>query len=196
MMTQECGNCGKSFSTKMRRCPFCGVKRTKPVLRTVPLCPRCKIDTETNDFSGETIDICPSCFGLWLDTREFRKLTSQRHVILDQSIPYDEYQPPPRRNKVEYLPCPVCDDIMTPGNFKKISGVIINTCGDHGVWLDAGELDLIRAFVADGGLDRTQDHEITHNQEAIKSLDTRLSDVEFMQKLLHHWKFKRWMFSK
>jgi len=142
------------------------------------------------------LDVCPSCHGLWLDTREFRKLTSQRNVILDPTIPYDEYQPPPHREKVEYLPCPVCDAIMTPGNFKKISGVIINMCGDHGVWLDAGELELIRAFVADGGLDRAQDYDIVLNQEAIKSLDTCLSDVEFMQKLLHHWKFKRWMFSK
>ena len=68
-------------------------------------------------------------------------------------------------------------------------------CRDHGIWLDTGELEQMRCFVANGGLDRYRDKEILINSESIKSLDTRLSDVEFMQKLLHHWKFKRWIFS-
>ena len=112
-----------------------------------------------------------------------------------ETIPYDFHRKPLLHEK-GYLPCPMCDSLMVRRNFKKISGVIIDICRDHGVWLEAGELQQIRCFVANGGLDEYQDREIVLNQEAIKSLDTRLSDVEFMQKALHHWKFKRWMFSK
>ena len=84
---------------------------------------------------------------------------------------------------------------MVRKQFKHISGVLIDICRDHGVWLDAGELSTIRAFVANGGLDKVRDRDIEVNRLAIDSLDTRLKDVEFMQKLLHHWKAKRWFFS-
>ena len=78
--------------------------------------------------------------------------------------------------------------------FCGISGIILDVCRDHGVWLDAGELEQVRCFVANGSLQQAQDHDIFVNQEAIASLDNRLSDVDFMQKLLHHWNLKRFIF--
>jgi len=195
MDQHTCKTCGKSFSEKMFRCPFCGADYVREAVNAAPICPNCGIETVTHDYRGNDLDMCPQCNGLWLDRSEFRRLTSERDVYADETLP-SEFHREPLPEEVRYLKCPLCNSLMVRRNFKKISGVIIDVCRHHGVWLEAGELQQIRAFVANGGLDELRDREILANAEAIKSLDTRLSDVEFMQKLLHHWKFKRWMFSK
>ena len=78
--------------------------------------------------------------------------------------------------------------------FRKISGVLINTCRDHGVWLDPGELVQIRCFIANGGLQDYQDREIMKNKEEIQHLASKLDDVKFMQRVLHFWNIKYWIF--
>jgi hypothetical protein len=52
----------------------------------------------------------------------------------------------------------------------------------------------IRHFIADGGMDRSLDREITRNREAIKELATTVKDVNFTQRLIHFWNPKRWLF--
>lgn len=37
-------------------------------------------------------------------------------------------------------PCPVCGSIM---NMTQVEGVTVDTCEEHGIWLDRGELELI-----------------------------------------------------
>jgi Zn-finger nucleic acid-binding protein len=54
--------------------------------------------------------------------------------------------------KVVYLKCPDCSRHMHRRNFGRASGVIIDECHDHGVWLDCDELGKIAAFVASGGV--------------------------------------------
>ncbi|MBT4485351.1 MAG: hypothetical protein HOC71_16920 [Candidatus Latescibacteria bacterium] len=190
-----CIHCGKSFSAQMRQCPFCGSEHIKESIKENPVCPRCGIILEHYDYRGNDIDLCPECSGLWLDNREFKKLTSERDVFKDDSLPY-EYIKKPLPHEDTYLKCPMCETLMVRRNFRKISGILIDVCRDHGIWLDAGELEQIRCFIANGGLAEHHDKEIFMNREAIESLDTRLNDAEFMQKLLHHWNFKRWMFSR
>jgi Zn-finger nucleic acid-binding protein len=55
---------------------------------------------------------------------------------------------------------------MNRKNFAKISGVIIDECKPHGIWLDGGELELIRTFIADGGLERAQNKQIEKNSHS------------------------------
>jgi Zn-finger nucleic acid-binding protein len=116
-----------------------------------------------------------------------------RDVYKDETIP-DEYQRKPVPREDAYLPCPVCAGLMPRKNFRRISGVLIDICRDHGVWLDAGELEQIRCFIANGGLDTVRDADILANREEIESMKTSLRDVEFMQKVLHPRNFKRWIF--
>jgi len=82
---------------------------------------------------------------------------------------------------------------MPRKNFRRISGVLIDVCRDHGVWLDAGELEQIRCFIANGGLERSQDKEILENRMELKSLAERVADVQTMQKILHRWDIRRWL---
>ena len=39
---------------------------------------------------------------------------------------------------------------MARRNYRKKSGVIIDTCSEHGVWLDADELEQIAGFILSG----------------------------------------------
>jgi Zn-finger nucleic acid-binding protein len=54
--------------------------------------------------------------------------------------------------------------MMSRRNFKSISGVLIDSCLHCGVWLDKGELQSIRNFVASGGLDKAQDKKLARHE--------------------------------
>lgn len=83
---------------------------------------------------------------------------------------------------------------MNRKNFGRISGVMIDKCGRHGVWLDAGELEKIRHFIADGGMERSRDREIVKNRDQIRDLASTVRDINFTQRLIHFWNPKRWLF--
>jgi Zn-finger nucleic acid-binding protein len=42
------------------------------------------------------------------------------------------------------LACPKCNGVMHPVNYSYSSGIIIDRCADHGIWLDRGELDKVQ----------------------------------------------------
>jgi len=84
---------------------------------------------------------------------------------------------------------------MNRKNFGRISGVIVDECGDHGIWLDAGELQKIQHFIADGGLETAQDREVEQIRTELREVAAKLSQVSFTQKLIHFWNPKRWLFT-
>jgi len=61
--------------------------------------------------------------------------------------------------RVRYLKCPCCGTLMSRSNFSKCSGVVIDTCREHGVWFDRDELVRIVRFIRDGGMDAAREKE-------------------------------------
>lgn len=53
---------------------------------------------------------------------------------------------------VRYRKCPRCHGVMNRRNFAAHSGVIIDECPTHGLFLDPGEFEAIETFVRLGGL--------------------------------------------
>ena len=194
MNTIKCKFCDKDFNKKMRYCPFCGGGHKKEIVHQTPICPRCKCELTNQGYRRTTLAVCPECSGLWMDAREFKQLTSERDVYADDTVAY-EFNRKPFPEEKEYLPCVRCDSLMWRKNFRKISGVLIDICHDHGMWLDAGELEQIRCFIANGGLDESQDKDFMMNKQEIESIAGRVKEVEFMQKVLHRWNIKHWIFS-
>ncbi|MBN2406205.1 MAG: zf-TFIIB domain-containing protein [Elusimicrobia bacterium] len=193
--TKKCRFCGKEFSSGMRMCPFCGGESRKPVIKNEPVCPRCDEKLSIYEYRDTELDICPKCSGIWLDVHEFRKLSSERDTYSDPSIP-DTYIKKPLTGEVKYLPCVRCGSLMARRIFKKISGVLYDECPDHGVWLDAGELEQIRCFVANGGLEQYQEflnHRIQKNHRDIQKLAGTVNNVKFMQQMMHLYKPKYWL---
>lgn len=191
--TKKCNYCGKDISVKYNVCPFCGGHLHDRVETASPICPRCKVTLKLYLADGEEYDICPKCGGLWLDRGEFR-LVTREHDVYRKEDDMGEYLREPSKDTVEYIPCVRCGKLMNRKNFAKISGVIIDECGMHGVWLDAGELEKIRHFIADGGLEKAQDVEIEKVKTELKELETKVDQTALTHKILHFWNIKRWLF--
>ncbi len=190
----QCGHCGRDVNPKVAHCPFCGGSVLVPPINNEPACPRCSADLEIHSNDGMEVDICPACGGIWLDKGDFRMATAESNVYRDFKLT-EEYSRPSISNDFSYINCVRCNKLMLRENFKRISGVMIDRCGRHGVWLDAGELEKIRHFIADGGLDRAQNKDIARNRQELKDLAMTVKEIDFSHKLLHRFNFKRIFFS-
>jgi Zn-finger nucleic acid-binding protein len=189
-MTTSCTHCRKPLNERNRICPHCGGENVKQPAGTTLLCPRCGSSLEENEYRGSIIDTCPECAGLWLDAEEFGYHASERDTFADPTIPR-AYRKKPFKEKKGYLRCVRCDALMVRRNFRKISGVLIDICRDHGVWLDAGELEQIRCFIANDGLNKSQDKGISANSIAISKLASEITDLNTLFKTLNKWDVKR-----
>ena len=101
------------------------------------------------------IDRCPTCLGIFLDTGELDAIVretvpSVRHVNMEK-LKQLKREMLDYNKTVSYRACAVCGKLMNRENYGKFSGVIVDRCREHGVYLDAGELQLIQRWVAAGG---------------------------------------------
>ncbi|UCD70522.1 MAG: zf-TFIIB domain-containing protein [Syntrophobacterales bacterium] len=191
----KCPHCGGKVNVKSTICPHCGGRRPSLMgKKRKPMCPRCNVFLNHFSYRNRDLDICPQCGGVWLDRGEFKDLTREGDVYQSQVVPKG-YIRGPIRDSIQYIPCIRCGALMNRKNFAKISGVIIDECKAHGVWLDGGELERIRTFIADGGLERAQDKEIEKNRQALRELASNVSGVQFSQRMIHFWNPKRWIFT-
>ena len=126
-----------------------------------------------------------------MDKGEFHHATRESAVYRREN---SQEKPLKSPGPAGYIPCVRCGKLMNRKNFGRISGVIVDECGAHGVWLDAGEMERIRQFILDGGLERSQDREIEKNREVIRDVASKLQHVAFTQRLIHFWNPKRWFF--
>jgi len=191
----KCGQCGREINSKSAVCPFCGAKTGDEKISLEPRCPRCGVPLRPELKNNIEIDICPQCGGLWLDQGEFHLVTAESTVYREEKLE-EEYIRPVLPDTIEYIPCVRCGKLMVRKNYARISGVIIDECGRHGIWLDSGEMEKIRHFILDGGLEKAQFKELEQNRQAIRDLAEEVSDVAFTQKLIHFWNWKRWFFTK
>ncbi len=106
---------------------------------------------------GIEIDICGDCGGIWLDVGELDTLLAEVAVAPEpadrQTLRREVHvHTIDSQLGVEYRKCPRCATVMMRRNFGGISGVIIDECSVHGVFLDAGELEALETFIRLGGL--------------------------------------------
>jgi len=191
--TKPCNHCGKSIHVQFAVCPQCGGRIQDRIDPLPPVCPRCEVSLTQHVQDDEEVDLCPQCGGMWLDRREFKRTTRESAVYRDADLDKEFVRTPPG-DPLQYIPCVRCGQVMNRKNFARISGVIIDECGQHGVWLDAGEIEKIRLFIADGGLEQAQDKKIEANRGELRALATKVDQVAFSHKLLHFWNVKRWLF--
>ncbi|MBA4372005.1 MAG: hypothetical protein C0402_03995 [Thermodesulfovibrio sp.] len=189
----SCTHCGKQVNPTSMYCPFCGGRVQSGQTIDNPACPRCGTALDCKKQGEVEIDQCPGCSGLWLDRGEFNVLTAESTVYREEKLS-EEYARPGISGKIEYIPCVRCGKLMIHKNYGRISGVIIDECANHGVWLDSGELQKIRHFILDGGLEKEQFREIEQNRQELRDLAQQVDDVAFSHKLIHYWNWKRWFF--
>jgi len=101
------------------------------------------------------IERCPNCLGLFFDPGELETLL-EKSVSHVYDIDYSRLQELSRLKRhqdypVTYIKCPVCKKLMNRINFGAQSGVILDKCRYHGVWLDGGELRQLLEWTKAGG---------------------------------------------
>ena len=110
------------------------------------VCPLCRTPMNAVKISGVEIDFCrQGCKGLWFDNYELIKLDEVHEGSGDelQEILSAQLVDDTRSHK---LTCPRCDIPLKRRKYRAGSDVEIDTCyGCNGIFLDSGELAVIRA---------------------------------------------------
>ena len=161
-----------------RFCARCGAEVTREVVQDdTPLrCPRCHEAMQALRLGRTTARECGACGGLWLDLESLQRLSDDREErtgivsVLAARVPTATMTP----DVVRYAPCPLCEKLMNRKNFAQSSGVVLDVCAKHGVWLDRGELERVLGFVSGGGLARARAHE----QERLIEEQRRLAALQ------------------
>jgi len=162
----KCTSCSGRLLGPMTFCPFCGVRQDVNLRQihfrelgtdaSLP-CPHCFTPLDVIEFEIEPkvrIERCTTCYGTFFNPGELEVLLDAQTnplVWLDpvqlQQITRDFYHDP----EITYRKCPMCAERMSHINFGGKSGVIIDRCGTHGVWLEGSELRRLTEWWRAGG---------------------------------------------
>jgi Zn-finger nucleic acid-binding protein len=199
--TLNCPNCGAAISSEAPRCEFCESKlatiacpscfgmlfigskfcphcgaapaRAKAADLSILKCPRCKTHMSPITLGAEAMRECDKCGGLWVEVAAFEKICADKEeqsAVLGGASPVPHNQI--KENRVSYIPCPHCGNIMNRINFARCSGVIVDVCKGHGTWFDRDELSQIVQFIRGGGLElsrQRQKREIEYEREQLRA---------------------------
>lgn len=168
-MISRCPSCGAPLEDGSIQCPYCKSrqnvdlkiihKHTTEVPESKRRCPHCNIYMSTIDLSSSLgpflIERCSVCYGLFFDPGELEKVlergVSNAFVIDYALLEKLAEEQRDRRETVKYISCPVCGKLMNRINYGTRSGVVIDSCREHGIWLDAGELKRLFEWTKAGG---------------------------------------------
>jgi Zn-finger nucleic acid-binding protein len=196
---QNCQGCGAPLNQNPR-CGFCGVLNAldlfslsknhlnKPTEVSSRTCPNCKkaLNTLNVGDSEEAfyIENCPECQGLFFDEGELPQILNQKsqsihidHKMLSQLVENN----PTRSTTFSYRPCPICQKLMNRENYGAKSGVIVDHCKGHGLWLEAGELAHLLQWSSAGG------QILTELSQAEKIIAAKKAEEAKKQKINEEW---------
>lgn len=167
----KCNHCSAPLPHDSIICSYCGTrndielnpKTSNVVSSSKRTCPDCVVFLESVDIGDNDrfmVEKCPRCFGLFFDNHELEALleksTGKSYWINHKKL-HSLLQYPLHKDIVQYRKCPECSSIMQRKNYMNRSGVIMDVCIKHGVWLDAGELKQIQEWRALGGNERIKE---------------------------------------
>jgi Zn-finger nucleic acid-binding protein len=164
----NCANCGAPLPLNIITCEYCGSRNdtdlkgvhryTTHELDEGRTCPRCVIALRTIDLNvgGKfLVERCDRCLGLFFDPGELEALLAATvtNVFTINRKQLDSLNAARRAEDyaVAYVKCPVCATVMSRVNYGTRSGVIVDRCPDHGIWLDGGELRQLFEWTKAGG---------------------------------------------
>jgi Zn-finger nucleic acid-binding protein len=161
--TTLCPGCFTRLDDDSHHCRACGIEIRPQALSPLPAdrdCPRCQGPLRVR--SLEIVDVveCGKCLGMWITPNSFEAVTVQAtdrggDTALFLQKPVPAVKSPPQET-VCYIPCLLCGELMQRRQYtwrERHSGVVIDSCRGHGVWLDYEEIERIVDFVSKDGND-------------------------------------------
>ncbi len=177
-MTAYCASCLGMSKEGATFCSECG----KPLAVAIDTpedakeqCPRCKVGMRRRVVGRHRPLECPMCCGLFVEAPDLERMIRDQEQRFEAEAGGAVDRPRkanPLGGPVAYLKCPVCESFMNRVNYGRLSGVIIDWCGDHGYWLDPGELEKIAQWVATGGLRQKHERDIGEYKARRKRIES------------------------
>lgn len=165
----HCSSCSAPLPAHTCRCNYCGTRNDmdfaavnrftfdrQPSRRTCPDCgiplQAVHVDTGGGIF---VIERCERCFGLFFDVGEvpafLEASVSPAFDINWREITNINEERVRANRAICYKKCPECGVLMNRVNFAAMSGVVVDQCKEHGMWLDNGELIHLMEWKRAGG---------------------------------------------
>jgi Zn-finger nucleic acid-binding protein len=150
-----CPMCFARIDEDSRHCRACGSAIRPQAVNPIPdgrACPRCHGELAIRMLERDEVIECSRCGGAWFEARSFERICAEARR---PSTSRTGLRPPPRGavpvdEPVRYIPCLSCGELMLRRQYRqddRTSGVIVDQCRDHGIWLDPLELERILDFL-------------------------------------------------
>ena len=110
-------------------------------------CQDCDCPLKTESMGPRLLERCPQCRGIWLSLAQLKEILDQvSHKVEEEMATVESdgeaeiaHTFAPERVKRS---CPSCAQEMDNFKFEN-TGIWVDACQEHGIWLDQGELKLI-----------------------------------------------------
>jgi Zn-finger nucleic acid-binding protein/uncharacterized membrane protein len=113
-------------------------------------CPDCHVALERIEHESVQIHRCPSCSGVLVTHGDLKAAADDESAPRTDAERLDAALAASARvneaGDADTRRCPVCDRAMRRYVYAYSSGVLVDGCDAHGLWLDAGELERIEAW--------------------------------------------------
>jgi len=178
LATVSCPSCFAMMFMGSKHCPHCGAAAAQATASELSVlkCPRCRVDMKSITLGTIAMRECEQCLGLWVEVAAFEKICADREeqsAVLGTASPAPAHQAPSAdMERIRYVPCPQCSQLMNRINFARCSGVIVDICKGHGTWFDPDELSGIVQFIRSGGLEvsrQKEKNEIEFQREQLRT---------------------------
>ncbi len=182
----KCKFCSAPLPKKGPICDYCGQRNplNLRVLSKIEIedenaehnCPVCDTTFENINIGQKQrvlVHRCNDCDGVFVTEDTLEQLI-KKEKIEREKIDYNVLrfiQENPRQKKetvIRYRRCPVCENMMQRINYRAVSGVVVDRCLRHGVWLDGGELRQLFEWKKAGGSEKRESKDQRSNQSSSK----------------------------
>lgn len=135
-------------------------------------CPRCLEPLEIKLKDDVEVDSCARCEGVWVahvDEKQMLQIKPETFTLDEIRRLRKNYEPYAKKERVQYLTCPECKELMNRRNWGSHSGVIVDKCEQHGTWYDHGEVEKIQEFIAHGGIEFEKMRKVDKSTQRLES---------------------------
>jgi len=150
------------------------------------------VSTKEVTLGNSTMRECPVCEGLWVDTVSLHQICTDRErqttILGNAADILATTQLTPER--VRYIPCPICKQLMHRINFAKCSNVIVDVCKPHGTWFVKDELHRIVNFISVGGMDVARAKEMEELERKRRELETAKQSVAMQDRSRGYYQYE------